>query len=359
VKIFSCSSCGQFVFFENVQCTRCGKTLAYLPESQVVSVMEPAGNGVWRALAPAARRTRHRLCMNYTEQSACNWAVEESDPESLCRSCRLDRVIPDLRDAGTRAAWIELEQAKRRLLFTLMDLGLPLSGKEHDPGGLAFVFLADEPGKKVVTGHSDGLITINVAEANPAFREKTRVALGEAYRTLLGHFRHEVGHYYWDRLVQGDPSRLSAFRRLFGDETADYQAAVQRHYEDGPAANWQTRFVSAYASMHPWEDWAETWAHYLHIVDTLQTAEGYGMAIRSKAADAGVTGPRVDARHVDFESIDALIEQWLPLTWALNSLNRSMGVADPYPFVLAAPALEKLRFVHDVVAACRVDERGR
>jgi hypothetical protein len=356
VKIFSCSNCGQFVFFENVQCTRCGKTLAYLPEPQVVSVMEAAGDDVWKALAPAAEGARHRLCANYTDKAACNWAVVESDPEAHCRSCRLDRVIPDLSNPATHAAWVQLEQAKRRLLFSLMDLRLPLAGKGNDPvGGLAFAFLADEPGKKVVTGHSDGLVTINVAEADSAFREKTRLELGEAYRTLLGHFRHEVGHYYWDRLIQADPGRLEAFRKLFGDESADYQVALQRHYDNGPMPDWQSRFVSAYASMHPWEDWAETWAHYLHIVDTLQTAEGYGMSIRPKAVDTGAMGPKVDARHLNFESFDVLVDQWMPLTWALNSLNRSMGLGDPYPFVLAAPALDKLRFVHDTIADCRIE----
>jgi hypothetical protein len=89
---------------------------------------------------------------------------------------------------------------------------------------------------------------------------------------LLGHFRHEVGHYFWDRLVATDPHQLEEFRVLFGDDRQDYGEALKRHYDEGAPANWQDTYISMYATMHPWEDFAETWAHYLHIVDTLETA---------------------------------------------------------------------------------------
>jgi hypothetical protein len=200
----------------------------------------------------------------------------------------------------------------------------------------------------VFTGHSDGLITINVAEADDPFREKIRAQLGEAYRTVLGHFRHEIGHYYWDRLVKDSPWQRR-FRDLFGDERADYQEALDRHYKEGAPADWNDHFVSQYASMHPWEDWAETWAHYLHMFDTLETAKVYGLRVKVSKGDAGATV--VDAEEVSVDDFDRMASDWVPLTVAFNSLNRSMGLRDLYPFVLTDKALTKLRFVHDVIRA--------
>ena len=230
-------------------------------------------------------------------------------------------------------------------------------GPIANPRGLAFDFLKDAGEQKVWTGHSDGLITINIAEADDPFREKMRIQLGETYRTLLGHFRHEIGHYYWDRLIR-DSRWLSRFRALFGDEQIDYEQAKQKHYGGGPG-DWQQRFVSQYASMHPWEDWAETWAHYLHMVDTLETARCYGLSIRPPTTEGpdgeALLSPRtaadasVAARRLDLHSFDDLMAGWVPLTIALNSLSRSMGLPDTYPFILSTPAIEKLAFVHNVV----------
>ena len=199
-------------------------------------------------------------------------------------------------------------------------------------------------------GHDAGLITINVDEADSPFREKTRIELGEPYRTVLGHFRHESGHYYWDRLIGGS-SALDDFRRLFGAERASYDEALQAHYRDGAPADWPTRFVSSYASMHPWEDWAESWAHYLHMADTLETARSFGLDLHPRATrTTGAAGElELRARRIDFDDFDDLMAAWPPLTVALNALNRSMGLADSYPFVLPAPAIEKIRFVHDVI----------
>jgi hypothetical protein len=59
-------------------------------------------------------------------------------------------------------------------------------------------------------------------------------------------------------------------------------------------------------------------------------------------ADPG-SGPRWDT------GFDRILQNWLPLTYALNELNRGMGLPDLYPFVLSAPAIEKLRFVHEVL----------
>lgn len=221
--------------------------------------------------------------------------------------------------------------------------------RRSSEGGLTFAFKASTSDEPVFTGHSDGLITINIAEASDPFREKTREEMGEPYRTILGHFRHEIGHYYWDRLIK-NTEWLERFTTLFGDHTIDYTETQRHHYEQGPPADWVTRFVSAYASMHPWEDWAETFAHYLHMVDTLETARVYGLAIAPRIV-SGAPIPSVATRRLHFDDFDDLIAAWFPLTNALNSLNRSMGLPDLYPFVLSDPAIAKLRFVHDVIAA--------
>jgi hypothetical protein len=278
------------------------------------------------------------------------------DADELCRACRLNgenaaMATPELRDG-----WLMLEAAKRRLMYSLLSLRLPLdSRREHPEGGLEFRFLADSEGQKVFTGHSDGVITINVAEADDPFREKMRKELGEPYRTLLGHFRHEIGHYYWDRLIKGSP-RLEAFRQLFGDEQASYADAVKRHYAQGAPQGFAQTYVSAYATMHPWEDWAETWAHYLHIWDTLETARSYGISLQPRPK-GGAQVPGVETTAIDDQDFDELTSAWMPLTLALNSLNRSMGQPDSYPFVLAEPVLVKLRFVHDTIAQGRTAER--
>ena len=355
MRIFTCSNCNSIVFFENVRCTKCGHTLAYFPEQRVVTSIKPLA-------APATPDTpqlyeseskriegQYRLCANSTTYGVCNAAVRADDPESLCPACRLNDVIPDLSDPAALAAWQSLERAKRRLLFSLSELGLPVESRSTQPqNGLQFSFMQDSPdGTKVFTGHSDGLITINIAEADDPLREKLRKQLGEGYRTVLGHFRHEIGHYYWDRLIR-DSAFLPACRALFGDETLDYAQAVERHYREGAPADWPQHFVSSYATMHPWEDWAETWAHYLHLVDTLETAETYGLQLRPKPVD-GKSGKNVALRALDYTDFDELLEAWVPLTVALNSLNRSMGVIDPYPFVLVDDVIAKLRFVHDVV----------
>ena len=353
MRIFSCSRCHQVVFFENVRCTRCGAELAYLPEYAVVSTMEPEPDGgALVATARVAKGDRYRLCQNSIEHGVCNWAVSLKDDDLYCRGCRLNDVIPNLSHAGALVAWGRIEHAKKRLLYTLFELGLKVESQRERKGGLVFSFKEGDAksASPVLTGHDDGHITLNVAEADNPGREKLREQLGEVYRTLLGHFRHEIGHYYWDVLIR-DTDEVGPFRDLFGDSTKDYATELERHYEKGAPPDWQTAFVSTYATMHPWEDWAETWAHYLHIVDTLGTARSYGIALKPEAT--GLTLPpadlRVNARRVDFEDFDDLITAWIPLTVALNSLNRAMGLPDLYPFVLSERAIQKLRFVHDVI----------
>jgi hypothetical protein len=352
MKIFRCDHCRQLVFFENVRCLNCGRPLAYLPDLGVIGSLEPDGPDHWTSPIPRAEGWRYRLCRNYTEQDVCNWAVPADDPNPLCASCRLTRVIPDLARDGHKAAWYKLEVAKRRLVYTLQALRLPVLNKTEDPDrGLAFEFKADpeDPAAPhVLTGHANGVITVNVAEADDAERERVRNQFGEPYRTLLGHFRHESGHYYWDRLVR-DGEHLPQFRELFGDDRADYGRALKKHHSSGPPADWQDRFVSAYASSHPWEDWAESWAHYLHMTDALETAAACGVSLRPPRPGDPELRAVPDPVDDDEEPFDELMASWLPLTYMLNNLNRGLGQPDAYPFVLSAPVIEKLRFVHDVM----------
>jgi len=354
MKVFHCDHCDQPVFFENTTCVTCKHVLAYLPDLSEIGSLETVDGRQFTSPLTAAEGRTYRLCRNYVEHGVCNWAMTEEDgAQECCRSCRLTRVIPDLSIEGNREAWYRLEVAKRRLLYSLYSLRLPVVDKATDPvGGLAFEFMADpvDPAAPpLLTGHQDGVIRINLAEADDAQREQRRSSLNEPYRTLLGHFRHEVGHYYWDRLIDGS-ARLEAFRVQFGDERQDYAAALQVHYQQGAPADWPEHFVSAYCSSHPWEDWAETWAHYLHMEDTSETAAACGLSLRPSRRDEPSL-PRIpEARNGTAVSFDEMITRWFPITYVLNHLNRGMGLPDGYPFVLSSPAIDKLRFVHDTIA---------
>jgi hypothetical protein len=352
VRIFACQYCSQLLLFENTKCERCGHRLGYRPERRLLSALEPEGD-VWRALGDLERR--YRFCAN-AAFDACNWLVPADDPATLCLACRHNRTIPDLAVPENAARWRQLELAKRRLFYTLMRLRLPLRTRKDDPEhGLAFDFLADPPatgGPVVMTGHDNGVITVALAEADSATREVRRELMGETYRTLLGHFRHEIGHYFWDRLVY-DGDQLNGFRQLFGDERIDYGAALKAYYEGGSPADWQERHISAYAASHPWEDFAETWAHYLHIVDALETATAFGMRIHPKITREMGLHADIDFDPYETATFARLIEAWLPLTFAVNSLNRSLGQPDLYPFVLTQPAIAKLDFVHKLIHAAR------
>jgi len=356
MRTFRCDNCGRPLFFENVQCLTCGSALAFLPDRLALCAVEPVPGDDQRLWQRKTRRRRetasrhYRLCRNHTEQQACNFAVPAGDPNPLCVSCRQTRLLPDLSLPENHERWYRIEVAKRRLFYTLAKLGLTSVNPPHGQrDGAVFQFLADLPGQQIITGHCEGVITLNIAEADDTERVRRRVALHEPYRTLLGHLRHESGHYYWDRLIRGT-SRLEEFRKMFGDETADYVQALDSHYAGGGApGNWQEHYVSAYATAHPWEDWAETWAHYLHMVDLLETAASYSTRLVVPGNDSDeieeVTNP-FDSAANDF---DQLVDQWIPLTLLLNSLNRSLGQDDAYPFALASEALDKLRFVHNVI----------
>lgn len=347
MRTFECQ-CGHTLFFPNTRCSHCGRAVGYVNEADAMTSVEAIDSNRWQV--PTSGRVSGRIfrkCLNYEEHGVCNWLVPDDWPQQLCASCLLTRIIPDLSQPRHTLLWSRLEAAKRQMLYGLRRLDLPVINRHDDPQqGLAIDFLADADslsefttplvGKpKVSTGHENGVITINIAEADDVARTRMRELMGEDYRTLLGHFRHEVGHYYWSRLVDGS-DWIEPFRALFGDERTDYQEALKHHYTQGPPEDWQDRYISRYASMHPWEDWAESWGHYMLIIDTLETAEEFEFL-----------NPPHWARSAD--AFDILMRAWTTFTLGINAVNRSMGLRDPYPFVLCAPAHEKLRFIHRVI----------
>ena len=347
MRLFKCQNCGNLVYFENTTCERCSHRLGYLPALATISALAPADNG-WTALADDGRPYRH--CQN-AAQDACNWLIPAASADTLCAACRHNHVIPDIAEPANLAAWRKMEWAKHRLFYSLLKLRLPTPTRAEDREGLAFDFLADppQPGQpRVMTGHDNGLVTLALHEADDAERARRREAMGEPYRTLLGHFRHEVGHYYWDKLVR-DGGQLDACRAVFGDDREDYDAALKRHYAEGVPADWQDRCISAYATMHPWEDFAETWAHYLHIVDTLETAQSFGITVEPPMTRNPDLEAKIEFDPYHAPSAVALVDDWLPLTFAVNSLNRSMGQPDLYPFILSAPVVDKLQFIHALI----------
>jgi len=344
MQFFECSRCRQLVYFENSTCLNCGSQLGYAPADVRMFAVEPTDTEEWNALG--ATSAQYRLCRNGVVHQVCNWLVPAEEKQPFCRACRLNEIIPDLGVSGNLVAWARLEQAKRRMLYGLLSLGLPVQTREEDPAhGLGYRLLADEPGanKPVLTGHVEGVITLNIAEADDAERERRKQALGEPYRTLLGHFRHEIGHYYWNLLIRNG-GRLEEFRACFGDDRLDYQKALEAHYAQGAPANWQEQFISAYATMHPWEDWAETWAHYLHMRDTLETASACGVSV------ALPDRPR-RALHLSDHvgSFEEIMQDWILLTHVLNNLNRGLGQPDSYPFVISPAVSRKLEFVHQTI----------
>ena len=367
MKLFRCTCrTAPILYFENVSCGACGRLTGFSPDALALKPYVPAGAELWHDDEGRA----HRLCDNRVRHGVCNWMVPlpgtrgaGGTGSSLCRACRLNQVIPDLSVSGNLALWRALEQAKRRCLFTFLELGLPFDDTDSRTHPLAFRFMADgaanppgtpgaSDGGPVTTGHLDGLVTINLAEADAIARTRMQLAMQERYRTLLGHFRHESGHYVWDRLSRTEPDFTTGFRARFGDERSDYAAAAAAHYASGPPPDWSREHISAYATMHPWEDWAESWAHYLHIIDTLETQQSFGRETR--LVTAGVRDVKLPfavgaGDHAGPGDFDDIVALWIDASIMLNGLNRSMGLPDPYPFVLSGSAIDKLRFVHESV----------
>ena len=346
MKLFTCPNCGHPLYFDTTRCESCGLRTGYDASRHQLLALEPIGSA-WRA--HDSSEPAYRFCAN-AGHDVCNWLVPADHAETFCTACRHNRTISDLSAPDNLAHWRRIE---RRQASAVLHAPAPSPAPQLAAAGprRARVRFPVEHGRSVaVAGHDRpcrGLITLNVAEADDSERERVRHSMGEPYRTLLGHFRHEIAHYYWDHLVRGSAA-IDAFRQLFGDERADYGEALKRHYAEGPPPDWPDRFITAYASAHPWEDFAETWAHYFHMVDTLETAAEFGLRLRPKR----LTGADL-AAAVDFDpheaSVDRIIDAWLPLTFAVNSINRSMGQADLYPFVLAPAVIWKLAFIHEAI----------
>jgi hypothetical protein len=352
MRLSTCNNCGQLVYFENTLCTACGALLGFNVKSLKIEAFTQDEKGNLKPFK-AKKSPAYRYCANGINYTACNWVVDASDPNGLCVACRLNRTIPDLHIANNLALWTKIESEKRRLIYSLVTLSLPLAPVEEDAPQLAFDFLSDSAAAvgesgPVLTGHANGLITLNINEADSAYRERMREQMAEPYRTLLGHFRHESGHYYWDILVSHS-EWLEQVRALFGDDRQDYASTLKAYYENGPGEDWQLNYVSAYASSHPWEDWAETWAHYLHIIDTLETAREFGLQVHPHLTDDEQLQTDVEINPYLTENFRSIIENWLPLTYALNSLNRSMGHEHAYPFVLGEPVIQKLDLIHRIL----------
>ncbi|HET9893088.1 MAG TPA: putative zinc-binding metallopeptidase [Mycobacterium sp.] len=345
MRDFTCPNCGQRLTFENSTCLNCGSALGFSLDQMALLVISEDET---TEHAGFVRASEYQLCANLL-LAECNWLVPVNNPRLLCTSCALTIERPNDADTVGMAEFARAEAAKRRLIAELHELKLPIVGRDKDPDyGLAFRLLSSAH-ENVMTGHEDGVITIDLAEGDDAHREQLRVEMDEPYRTLLGHFRHEIGHYYYYRLIAPFRDHVQRFNELYGDHEADYQEALDRHYSEGAPEGWQEVYVSSYATMHPAEDWAETFAHYLHIRDTLDTSAWCGLAPASATIDRPALGP---------SAFQTIIDMWLPLSWSLNMVNRSMGHDDLYPFVLPVAVLEKMKFIYTVIDEVTSESRG-
>lgn len=340
MKNYTCQ-CGSEVYFYNSLCLQCGSRLGYDASTQQVVAISWSEADIW--VSPQGYR--YRLCKNCIEHNVCNWLVRADSDSIFCMSCNLNRTIPGLSTPLQVELWGNFERAKQHLIYNLLSLNLPVKSKHQNPrDGLAFDILEDRRqnpnvfNEFVSTGHKDGIITINLAEADDLAREQMRLSMGEAYRTILGHLRHESGHYYFDLLVR-PTNFLFSFRKLFGSELQDYQKSMEYHYDsikylsDQAKTKTSEEYITPYARSHPLEDWAECWSHYLHIVDTIETAIQYGVI------EEGLLS----------QDFPKWLQDWNHLTKLINALNRSLGLRDAYPFILAPHVVTKIHFVHQVV----------
>lgn len=360
MKLFICTNCNYPVYFENTFCVHCSATLGFDAALLQPVALNVEANGL---LSPTGKNKSglYKYCSNY-QYGVCNWLISADDNSEFCEACSLNRTIPDLTNPGYLDRWRAIEIAKHRLVYQLLRMKLPvITRQEDEQTGLVFDFKANgstHSDERIFTGHDNGVITINIDEADDIEREMARRQMDEVYRTLLGHFRHEIGHYYWDRLID-NTANLEKCRAVFGDDRIDYAEALQKHYEEGAPTNWNEHYISMYATAHPWEDWAETWAHYLHIIDTLETAYSFGLSVMpsvSASQNLNVTIKNDPYLNRDFESI---FQMWLPLTFAMNSLNRSMGLKDSYPFVISEPVKQKMKFIHEGVMQAQAGKFGK
>ncbi|MBU2929315.1 zinc-binding metallopeptidase family protein [Winogradskyella psychrotolerans] len=345
MKIFQCGHCNASVFFENNSCDTCGHLTGYRATDHKMLTFAPD----IAALISDREHTEYKYCKN-KEYNVCNWVLEKHDPEDYCSACQLNRTIPNLSNTASDnfENWQHLEIAKHRLVYQLQKIGLPLRSKLQDEDGLCFDFVSKKDNPSLMTGHANGVVTILIREGNSVLREQARKDMVEPYRTLVGHLRHEVGHYYWERLVRHHPKVLKDFRAIFGNEETDYSEALQTYYKTGAPKDWQDSYISEYATSHPWEDWAETWAHYLHIMEMVETAYFFRVNVNPKFKTRALK-TKVSFDPYTKKNFDAILHKCVPLSLAVNSINRAMGIPDVYPFVISPPIIEKLKFIHQLL----------
>ena len=343
MKVFECGYCNYPLFFENNQCSNCGHACGYRDSDHKMLTFDPLGT----SLISDREKIEYKYCKN-KEHEVCNWLLEKNDKHDYCPACQLNRTIPNLSDKENFPKWKNLEIAKHRLIYQLQKMGLELLSKMVNNEGLCFDFIVKMNNPNIMTGHASGVITILLQEADSVLREQIRKQLQEPYRTLIGHLRHEVGHYFWERLISNNKEALSAFRAIFGNEEADYSNALQIYYKVGALDNWQDFFISKYATSHPWEDWAETWAHYLHIMDMVETAHFFGLKVNSNEISKNM---RIEATFDPYliKDFETIINTCIPLSFAVNSINRAMGVPDVYPFVITQGVVKKMTFIHELL----------
>lgn len=348
MKIFQCGNCEHSIYFENVACENCGHLSGFRDTDRKMLTFDSTKE----ILISDREKIEYKFCKN-KEYDVCNWVLEKDSPEEFCSACQLNRTIPKLSDSDNFENWTHMEIAKHRLIYQLQKIGLPLPNKmDHDEEGLCFDFVSNKNDPKLMTGHANGVITILIKEGNSVLREQARKDLLEPYRTLVGHLRHEVGHYFWDILIRDYPEILAEYRSIFGDETEDYGEALKTYYENGAPKDWQESFISKYATSHSWEDWAETWAHYLHIMDMVETAYFFRISVKPTGKKNSLK-TRVYFDPYLIDNFDTIVETCVPLSFAVNSINRAMGIPDLYPFVISPKIIEKLRFIHRLLLSKR------
>lgn len=343
MKVFQCGNCDYPIFFENYECENCRHVSGYRDVDRQMLTFDPSES----TLLSDREKIEYKYCKNH-EHGVCNWLILKDSPEDFCSACQLNRTIPDLSDSTNFPKWKNLEVAKHRLIYQLQKIGLPLPSKMTTAEGLCFDFIAKSKTSNIMTGHANGVITVLLREADSVLREQAKQEMQERYRTLIGHLRHEVGHYFWEQLISNDEDALRSFRNIFGNEETNYGDALQAYYKNGAPDNWRDSFISKYATSHPWEDWAETWAHYLHIMDMVETAHFFGIEVNNKEISENMKiASSFDPYTLqDFETI---VQTCVPLSFAVNSINRAMGIPDVYPFVISPTVANKMKFIHQLL----------
>jgi hypothetical protein len=347
MKIYSCSRCHNTLYFENSVCLYCGSPVGF--DSIALDFITLQSGDFHRFFDIQKPASAYTFCAN-AAHGTCNWLITLSQNAKFCLACALNKTIPDLSVPGNLTKWKRIEVAKHRLVYSLLRLRLPFSEVKTDLNKpIAFEFMADfSPNKRVMTGYKYGNISLNINEADEAERIRHKLDLGESYRTLLGHLRHESGHYFWEQLISNG-SFIDQFRDLFGDERLDYETALKAYYQNGLVPNWQNNFISPYATAHPLEDWAETWSHYMLLMDTLETSYSFHMSTQPEGSDDKQDHLiPISSDPYAVSVFQEIFDSWLRLTFAINSLNRSMGYDDFYPFVVSPAVVLKLGFIHEV-----------